>query len=47
MVTQPELNGIDIYNAQIEKYLESKNGKNWRNQYDREIDSLFKIKDQN
>ncbi|MFY7669524.1 hypothetical protein ACOSP6_00415 [Tenacibaculum sp. MEBiC06402] len=44
IVTQSELNGIDFYNAVMEEYLEKKNGINWRKKYNKEIDSLIKIK---
>ena len=44
IVTQSQLNGIDSYNAEIETYLERKNGENWRIHYDQEIDSLIKTK---
>lgn len=44
MVNQCELKGIDSYNAEIEKYLEKKNGVNWRTKYKKEIDSLIKKK---
>ncbi len=42
-VNQTELNGIKIYNAEIERYLNKRNGKNWREKYEAELDSLIKI----
>ncbi len=44
MVTQSELNGIDAYNSVMERYLEKKNGMNWRKKYEKKIDSFIKIK---
>lgn len=43
-VTLPEINGIEIYNAQIDKYLDKLNGENWRENYRRDLDSLWGIK---
>jgi hypothetical protein len=42
VVTGPQLRGIDAYNAEIEKYLNKKNGKDWRKKYEAELDSLIK-----
>ena len=42
LVTEPQIRGIESYNAQIEKYLEERNGKDWRKKYQTEIDSLIK-----
>ncbi|WP_025663556.1 FEKKY domain-containing protein [Aquimarina megaterium] len=42
LVTGPQLCGIDSYNAQIEKYLNKRNGKDWRKKYEAELDSLIK-----
>jgi hypothetical protein len=41
-VTITQLRGIDAYNAEIEKYLNKRNGKNWRKEYEAELDSLIK-----
>ena len=42
LVTRPQLRGIDVYNDEIEKYLNKRNGKNWRKEYQMELDSLLK-----
>ena len=42
VVTNPQLRGIDAYNAEIERYLNKRNGKNWRKKYQAELDSLIK-----
>ena len=42
-VTTQEINAIEIYNNVVEQYLSIRNGKNWRINYQREIDSLYKI----
>lgn len=42
IVTAPQLRGIDAYNAEIEKYLNKRNGKDWRKKYEAEMDSLIK-----
>jgi hypothetical protein len=42
VVTGPLLRGIDSYNAEIEKYLNKRNGKDWREKYQAEMDSLIK-----
>ncbi|WP_298545664.1 hypothetical protein [uncultured Aquimarina sp.] len=42
LVTGPQLRGIDSYNVQIEKYLNKRNGKDWRKKYEAELDSLIK-----
>jgi hypothetical protein len=44
LVSGTELNGIEIYNAEIDKYLDKKNGINWKSEYLNEIDSLTKLK---
>lgn len=41
LVTSWQLRGIDVYNRQIERYLEKRNGKDWRVRYESEIDSLI------
>ena len=41
-VTGPQLRGIKAYNAEIEKYLNKRNGKNWREKYQLEMDFLIK-----
>lgn len=38
----PTIRGIDMYNAEIEKYLTKRNGKGWRKIYEVELDSLIK-----
>jgi len=42
VVTGPQIRGINAYNAQIEKYLNKRNGKDWREKYQTELDSLIK-----
>lgn len=42
VVTEPQLRGINTYNEQIEKYLNKKNGKDWREKYEAELDSMIK-----
>ena len=42
VVTGPQLRGIDAYNAEIEKYLNKRNRKDWREKYQAEMDSLIK-----
>ncbi|WP_047414179.1 hypothetical protein [Cellulophaga sp. Hel_I_12] len=44
VVSGTELNGIEIYNAEIDKYLTNKNGTDWKVEYLKEIDSLTEIK---
>jgi len=39
----PELNGIEIYNSQVDGYLNELNGKGWRNEYSKEIRYLEMI----
>lgn len=36
------IRGIDAYNAEIEKYLNIRNGKNWRTKYEVEMNLLIK-----
>ncbi|RCS28533.1 hypothetical protein DUT90_00025 [Polaribacter sp. WD7] len=40
--TGPTIRGIKAYNAEIEKYLNKRNGKDWRAKYQAELDSLIK-----
>ncbi len=42
LVTGPQMRGINAYNAEIEKYLDKRNGKDWRKKYQTELDSLIK-----
>ncbi|WP_053970083.1 hypothetical protein [Mangrovimonas sp. ST2L15] len=42
VVTAPQLHGIEAYNTEIEKYLNNRNGKDWREKYEAEMDSLIK-----
>lgn len=42
VLTGPEIRGIDSYNIEIEKYLNRRNGENWRKKYNAELDSLIK-----
>ncbi len=42
VVTETQIRGIDAYNSQIEKYLNERNGKDWREKYQAELDSLIK-----
>ncbi|WP_178989677.1 FEKKY domain-containing protein [Winogradskyella schleiferi] len=44
IVSGTELNGIEIYNAEIDKYLTNKNGTDWKIKYLKEIDSLTELK---
>ena len=44
MVSGTELNGIEIYNAEIDKHLTKKNGIDWKSKYRKEIDSLTELK---
>ncbi|WP_179008955.1 hypothetical protein [Winogradskyella forsetii] len=39
-----ELNGIQIYNAEIDKYLTEKNGIDWEAKYLKEMDSFTELK---
>ncbi len=41
LITGPQIRGINAYNAQIEKYLSKRNGKDWRKKYLAELDSLI------
>lgn len=38
----PTIRGIDMYNAEIEKYLTKRNGKGWRKIYEAELNLLIK-----
>jgi len=38
-----EQNGIEIYNSQMDKYLDKLNGIGWKSEYKKEIDSLMKL----
>ena len=42
VLTGPTIRGIDAYNAEIEKYLNKRNGEDWRKKYQAELDSLIK-----
>jgi len=42
ILTGPTIRGIEAYNAEIEKYLNKRNGKDWRNKYQTEMDLLIK-----
>ncbi|MFY0603347.1 MAG: hypothetical protein JXQ93_05325 [Flavobacteriaceae bacterium] len=42
VISQADINGIEIYSYQIEKYLEKRNGKNWRKKYNQEIELLIR-----
>ncbi|MGB3607171.1 hypothetical protein [Psychroserpens sp.] len=44
VVSGTELNGIEIYNAEIDKYLTKKNGIDWKDKYQKEIDPLTELK---
>ncbi|RLJ62569.1 hypothetical protein CLV86_2177 [Lacinutrix venerupis] len=44
IVSGTELNGIEMYNAEIDKYLTNKNGTDWKADYLNEIDSLTELK---
>jgi hypothetical protein len=43
LVSGTELNGIEIYNAEIDKYLNKKNGADWEVKYKKEIDSITEL----
>ncbi|WP_335975361.1 hypothetical protein [Gaetbulibacter jejuensis] len=43
IVNQLEQNGIEIYNSQMDNYLDEKNGIGWKSDYKKEIDSLMKL----
>jgi len=38
-----EQNGIEIYNSQMDNYLDKLNGIGWKSEYKKEIDSLMKL----
>ena len=40
-VSKPDIRGIEAYNKQIEKYLNKRNGEDWRQRYEAELDSLI------
>ena len=42
VVSGPEIRGIQAYNAQVEKFLDSRNGKGWREQYQAELTDMLK-----
>ncbi|MFI2741481.1 hypothetical protein ACG2LH_01965 [Zhouia sp. PK063] len=42
VMTGPTIRGIESYNAEIEKYLTKRNGKDWRKKYQAELDLLIK-----
>ncbi|MGH1384140.1 hypothetical protein [Kordia sp.] len=42
VLTRPTIRGIEAYNAEIEKYLNKRNGKNWREKYQAEMYLLIK-----
>ncbi len=42
IVTKQEINAIETYNVVVEQYLTSRNGKNWKPNYQKEVDSLYK-----
>ena len=44
LVSQSEINGINSYNEQTDKYLTKLNGQNWKVKYQKEIDSLTNLK---
>ncbi|MFY7669580.1 hypothetical protein ACOSP6_00695 [Tenacibaculum sp. MEBiC06402] len=44
IVTRAQLRGIESYNTEIEKYLNNRNGKDWRKKYQAELDYLIKNK---
>lgn len=43
IISTPRVNGIKSYNSVMEKYLENKLGTNWRQKFDFQVDSLFRI----
>lgn len=43
--TKQKMNGINNYNEVIETYLALRNGDNWRTNFQREIDSIYRIID--
>ncbi|WP_074407630.1 MULTISPECIES: FEKKY domain-containing protein [Aquimarina] len=44
IISGMELNGIDMYNDQMDQYLTKINGVGWELKYNKEIDSLIKMK---
>lgn len=42
LLSKPEIRGIDYYNSEIEKYLNRRNGINWRKKYEAELELLIK-----
>ncbi|WP_075341278.1 FEKKY domain-containing protein [Tenacibaculum agarivorans] len=42
VVTTPQIRGIKLYNAQIIKYLNKKNGEDWQKEYHAEMELLIK-----
>lgn len=43
-MTRAQLRGIESYHTEIEKYLNKRNGKDWRKKYQAELDYLIKNK---
>lgn len=43
LVNQSEQNGIEIYNSQMNNYLDKLNGIGWESKYKKEIDSLMNL----
>jgi len=43
IVTDEDFRTAEIYNNTVEEYLTKRNGKNWRINFQREVDSLYKI----
>lgn len=41
LLTEPTIRGIDAYNEEIERYLEERNGTNWREKYQAEFDLMI------
>ncbi len=41
VLSKPEIRGIDYYNSEIEKYLNRRNGINWRKKYEAELELLI------
>ena len=44
VLSNSETRGIDAYNAEIERYLNKRNGSNWRKKYEAELNLLIKTK---
>lgn len=42
-LSKQEQNGIEIYNSQMDNYLDKLNQKGWKSEYKKEIDSLMKL----